>query len=246
MDYLSVLLEQKGTFLRWTGSTTIQDVLGPTLSNFVHVTVPLEGIPNSAGIETVGFAYNPEKPDLVFPYFVVSWSDRVWQAHIRAHKKAKFIANTEATTVALQEKGIIQVSNIEKVKETQSNVLDAMIHAKGKVSKALEISGVSVAQHVLWKKNDEEYREALEIINEVIINEAEGLLLDAIAEGSESSAMYILNNKGHSLGYGKNKKIAEDTQKDLQSEYNIDALTTEEQEQLAKLIEKMEKYHAVK
>jgi len=58
--------------------------------------------------------------------------------------------------------------------------------------------------------------------------------------------MYILNNKGHSLGYGKNKKIAEDTQKDLQSEYNIDALTTEEQEQLAKLIEKMEKYHAVK
>ena len=244
MRYTETLIERPETLERYTASSPIKNLIGDTLSEFVFIEVNDYKVATKEGVLWVGVAYNPDHPDRMFLYIRVNWEDAKWMAYKTSHHKENQVYNTHQTSISMAEKGLIELSAYDKMKELQTKVMEAALNNDGRVGKALKSCGVSLAQHVRWRTTDEEYREGLEVIDEYLVDKTEGKLMDAIDEGSEVSIHFLLKNKGHKRGYGDQRTAhgAGDVEEDKQ--LPIEALTQEEQKSLEYLVTKMENYQS--
>jgi hypothetical protein len=85
----------------------------------------------------------------------------------------------------------------------KKRMLEALEVSCGVVSAAAKVANVSRFNHYKWIKDDEEYREKAQEIQEIALDVAEESLIKRLKEGDTTAIMYYLNNKGGSRGYGK-------------------------------------------
>jgi len=75
------------------------------------------------------------------------------------------------------------------------------------VSDACKSLNVSRATYYLWLNNDPEFKQAINDLNERVIDITERALLQRIEEGSEKAIFFHLKHKGQKRGYSNVQNI---------------------------------------
>ncbi len=105
-------------------------------------------------------------------------------------------------------------------------MVEALKSTYGRVARACEIAGIARSTHYLWMSNDEEYKAAVEGVNEAAIDHVESKLFEKIDgvqiqrgvtdEGepiiydvppSDTAIIFYLKCKAKSRGYGESLDI---------------------------------------
>jgi len=89
-------------------------------------------------------------------------------------------------------------------KDTEMNkkkLIEAMERSLGIVTAACNEAGVSRNTYYEYYKTDEEFRKAIDDINEIQGDFVENQLLKKIKEGSERSILFYMKYKGKKRGY---------------------------------------------
>ncbi len=89
-------------------------------------------------------------------------------------------------------------------KETYINTLEKCF---GNISKACLSVGVSRTTIYNWMKEDAEFRDRVDNINEYIIDEVENHLFDQIKEGSTAATIFYLKTKAKHRGYVEKQEV---------------------------------------
>jgi len=80
-------------------------------------------------------------------------------------------------------------------------MLEALEKSLGIVTTASKISGVSRSAHYLWMREDEEYRNLVNDLDNITIDFAESKLHKLIDEGDTTATIFFLKTKGKKRGY---------------------------------------------
>jgi ACT domain-containing protein len=95
----------------------------------------------------------------------------------------------------------------EKTAKNKKNLLLALEKNLGIVTPACKEVGVSRQLYYVYYNNDEEFRKAVDEINEVTLDFAETQLLKNIKNGSERSILFYMKYKARSRGYTEELNI---------------------------------------
>lgn len=79
--------------------------------------------------------------------------------------------------------------------------LKALEQSLGIVTRASEKSGILRNNHYNWLRSDPEYKEAVDELNELVVDFAEGKLFDLIEDGDTAATIFLLKCRGKKRGY---------------------------------------------
>jgi hypothetical protein len=79
--------------------------------------------------------------------------------------------------------------------------IEALKKTLGIVTPALDMVGVSRDTFYKWKRNDLEFKKAVEDIEEITLDFVESQLMKNIREGSEKAIMFFMRYKARKRGY---------------------------------------------
>lgn len=80
-------------------------------------------------------------------------------------------------------------------------MLAALEKTLGVVTTAAKMAGIDRTTHYLWTRTDEEYKEAAESIQEVLLDFAETKLHELIKNSEPSAIYFLLKTKGKKRGF---------------------------------------------
>lgn len=83
----------------------------------------------------------------------------------------------------------------------KKRMLAALEKSLGIVSAAAKKAGITRPTHYNWMRDDEDYRKAVEDIENVTIDFVEGRLLQRINSDSDTAIIFYLKTKGRARGY---------------------------------------------
>lgn len=86
-------------------------------------------------------------------------------------------------------------------------MIDALEKSLGVVSSAAKAAGISRDTHYRWLKEDEEYSQAVNDLDEVALDFAETALHRQIQAGSTPATIFYLKCKGRGRGYIEKQEI---------------------------------------
>jgi hypothetical protein len=89
----------------------------------------------------------------------------------------------------------------EKIKEKKENFLLAFEQAAGNVSVACKKVLISRETYYRWAKEDPEFKQKCDEVNESLLDMAETMLLKQIKNDNTTSIIFYLKTKGKSRGY---------------------------------------------
>jgi hypothetical protein len=105
-------------------------------------------------------------------------------------------------------------------------MIDALVKSLGVVTTAAKIAGIDRSTHYDWLNNDDEYKAAVESIEDIAIDFAESKLHSQIEKGDTTATIFYLKTKGKKRGYiekqeyGMTDKNGEDVIQIIQIPYN--------------------------
>lgn len=73
---------------------------------------------------------------------------------------------------------------------------------RGNATAACNRLGISYNSYIRWKREDPEFRAAVAVADEGLLDWAEGRLVDSIESGNDVNLRYFLDAKGKERGYG--------------------------------------------
>lgn len=85
--------------------------------------------------------------------------------------------------------------------------LEVFANNLGNVQDSCKSAGISRATYYVWKSNDEEFAQAVEEIQEGLIDLAESKLLENINSGKTNEILFYLKTKGKYRGYVERQEI---------------------------------------
>ncbi len=85
-------------------------------------------------------------------------------------------------------------------------MLECLEKTLGIVTPAAEKCGISRSSHYDWLRNDPNYRDAVESLNEVVLDFAEQNMIKRINEGSDQLIKFLLQTRGKERGYVKRQE----------------------------------------
>jgi len=91
----------------------------------------------------------------------------------------------------------------------------------GNVTLTVEAMGLSRGAFYLWKNEDDEFKKAVEDVEEGLIDYVESKLMQNINDGKETSAIFFLKTKGKSRGYVERTEIEHDGSIQLPAQINV-------------------------
>jgi hypothetical protein len=94
------------------------------------------------------------------------------------------------------------------MQQKKKDMLTALEKSLGIVTSACKVVGIDRVTHYRWLKEDEEYRNAVEEIDNVSLDFAESKLHSRINEGSDTAIIFYLKTKGKKRGYVERQEIA--------------------------------------
>jgi hypothetical protein len=77
----------------------------------------------------------------------------------------------------------------------------------GIITSAIKVVGIGRRTHYLWMKEDEEYRAAVEEIQDIVLDFAESKLYELIKNCEPSAIYFYLKTKGRKRGYSERIEI---------------------------------------
>jgi len=90
-------------------------------------------------------------------------------------------------------------------------MLEALEKSLGVVTTACKQVGIDRGTHYNWLKNDEEYKEQVKNLENVVLDFAESQLHKQILDGNTTATIFLLKTKGKSRGYIERQEIVTDT-----------------------------------
>ena len=93
----------------------------------------------------------------------------------------------------------------------QKAMLEALEHSLGIVTSACKKVGIGRTTHYEWLKTDEEYKKAVNSIEDVALDFAESQLHLQIQDGSTASTIFYLKTKGKKRGYIERTEVQQET-----------------------------------
>jgi hypothetical protein len=110
----------------------------------------------------------------------------------------------------------------------QKKLLKHLIEGKGIISYACQKAGVSRQTFYNWKKDDPEFAQAVDDVNEDIIDIVESKLLTQINDNNLTAIIFFLKTKGRARGYVEQT----DVNANLNGSFALRPLTDDEIEEL--------------
>lgn len=98
-----------------------------------------------------------------------------------------------------------------KTLQTKKQLIEAMEQSLGVVTQACKMVGVSRVTYYDYYNNDEEFKKAIDELQNVALDFAESQLHKQIREGSTSATIFYLKTKGKNRGYIERQEIQHDT-----------------------------------
>jgi hypothetical protein len=88
-----------------------------------------------------------------------------------------------------------------QTQQLKKAMLLALEQSLGIVTTAAKSVGIDRTTHYLWLKDDEEYKAAVESIQDITLDFAESQLHKQIKDGEVTSTIFYLKTKGKKRGY---------------------------------------------
>ncbi len=93
------------------------------------------------------------------------------------------------------------------MKQRKKAMLDALEKSLGVVTTAAKNVGIERVTHYRWMEADQEYKAAVEELENVALDFAESHLHKQIKDGSTSATQFLLKTKGKPRGYVEKQEI---------------------------------------
>lgn len=86
-------------------------------------------------------------------------------------------------------------------------MIQALEKSLGVVTSACKSVGIARSTHYDWMDSDEEYRNAVNSLQDVALDFAESKLFKSIENGSDTATIFFLKTKGKKRGYIERQEI---------------------------------------
>jgi hypothetical protein len=96
---------------------------------------------------------------------------------------------------------------MNKTEQHKKAVIEALENSLGVVTTALKKVGVGRTTYYGWLKDDPEFKEAVDDIQDISLDFAESQLFEQIREGNTTSTIFYLKTKGKKRGYVERSEI---------------------------------------
>ena len=129
----------------------------------------------------------------------------------------------------------------EDIQKDKEKLLDSLKECSGIVTFACEKVGLSRQTFYRWYREDAEFKERADAINELQIDIAEASLLKKIQKGDITAIIFYLKTKGKSRGYTERKEIVAPDGVGVQvtgKDFDVSKLSEEERKVLLGIAEK--------
>jgi hypothetical protein len=95
----------------------------------------------------------------------------------------------------------------ERTEKAKLAMLEALEQTLGVVTTAAKLVGIDRTTHYLWLEADEDYKAAVNSIENVALDFAESQLHKQIKKGSTQATVFYLKTKGKKRGYVEKQEI---------------------------------------
>jgi hypothetical protein len=86
-------------------------------------------------------------------------------------------------------------------------MIEALEKSLGIVSTAAKVAGIDRSTHYAWLKEDDEYKRAVEQVQDSVLDFAESHLYKLVKEGNPAATIFYLKTKGKKRGYIERQEI---------------------------------------
>lgn len=116
--------------------------------------------------------------------------------------------NNNSGTEQTENKTTVQTTPEEwKITEPKKALMiEALTKTLGVVSLAAEQAGISRSAHYNWMHTDDQYKAAVDSINETTLDIAESKLFECIRQSDFKAITFLLRYRGKSRGYSLHKE----------------------------------------
>lgn len=131
----------------------------------------------------------------------------------------------------------------EDVQRDKDRLLISLKDCSGIVTFACEKVRLSRQTFYRWYREDAEFKERVDAINELQIDVAEASLLKKIQKGDTTAIIFYLKTKGKDRGYSERREISipGGVSVDVKNDFDVSKLSDEERKVLLSIAEKQDK-----
>lgn len=131
----------------------------------------------------------------------------------------------------------------EDVQKDKEKLLVLLKECSGIVTFACEKAGLSRQTFYRWCRDDPDFKDRVDAINELQIDVAEASLLKKIQGGDTTAIIFYLKTKGKDRGYSERREISipGGVGVELKNDFDVSKLSDEERKVLLKIAEKQDK-----
>ena len=102
---------------------------------------------------------------------------------------------------------MMEALQLNKTDTKKGLMLEALEKSLGIVSTACKMVDISRQTHYAWLKADEEYKSAVNSIQDSVLDFAESHLYKLVKEGNPAATIFFLKTKGKKRGYIERQEI---------------------------------------
>lgn len=101
-------------------------------------------------------------------------------------------------------------------------MIEALEKSLGVVTTACKSVGIHRSTHYGWMDSDQEYRKAVEDLQDVALDFAESKLFKSIESGSDTATIFYLKTKGKKRGYIERQEFSHNIEKPIFTGIDLD------------------------
>ena len=102
---------------------------------------------------------------------------------------------------------MMEALQLDRTDTKKGLMLEALEKSLGIVSTACKMVDISRQTHYAWLKADEEYKKAVNSIQDGVLDFAESHLYKLVKEGNPAATIFFLKTKGKKRGYIERQEI---------------------------------------
>jgi len=99
-------------------------------------------------------------------------------------------------------------SKLDRTRHSKKKMLQAMVESLGVVTDACKIAEICRATYYIWYKEDEDFRNEVDSIQDIALDLAESELHKHIKDGNITALIFYLKTKGKRRGYIERQEIS--------------------------------------
>ena len=102
---------------------------------------------------------------------------------------------------------MMEALQLDRTDTKKAAMLEALEKSLGIVSTACKMVDISRQTHYAWLKADEEYKSAVNSIQDSVLDFAESHLYKLVKDGNPAATIFFLKTKGKKRGYIERQEI---------------------------------------